>query len=71
MSNLVRKELKKLRIDYDLSQKVMAEKLGISAGAYSLIENGKRHGNSKTWEKIKEILNISDEKMWEIQNPKV
>lgn len=66
----MRKELKKLRIDYDLSQKVMAEKLGISAGSYSLIENGVRHGNPKTWEKIKELLNISDEKMWEIQNPK-
>lgn len=66
---MVRKELKKLRVDYDLSQKDIAEKIGISTGAYCLIEKGVRHGSPRTWAKIKEIFNISDEQMWKIQNP--
>lgn len=67
---MVRKELKKMRIDKELSQKEMAEKLGISAGSYCLIESGQRYCNLKTWVKIKDILNIPNERMWDIINSK-
>lgn len=54
----------------DLTQKEMADKIGISLGAYSLIENGKRIGSSKTWVKIQELFNLTDEEVWKLQKPK-
>ena len=51
----------------DLSQRETAEKIGISEGAYSYIENGKRTGSTKTWKKIQEVFNLSDEEVWKLQ----
>lgn len=39
---MLKKTLKKLRIDWDLTQEEMAEHLGISQSTYCNIENGKR-----------------------------
>lgn len=64
----MRTDLKVLRIKNGWSQREIAEKLGISTGSYSLIENGKRFGSPKTWEKIKEIYNLENREMWEIQH---
>ena len=54
----------------DLSQQEMAGKIGISVGAYSLIENGKRHGSHKTWNKIQELFALTDAEVWKMQNQK-
>ena len=54
----------------DLTQKEMADKIGISLGAYSLIENGKRIGSTKTWVKIQSLFNLTDEEAWQLQKPK-
>lgn len=51
----------------DLSQKEAASKLGISEGAYSQIEKGKRTGSTKTWKKIQEVFNLTDEEVWSLQ----
>lgn len=63
----VRKELKILRIEHSISQKELAEKIGISTGAYALIERGVKTGSDKTWLKIQEIFNLSDEKTWQLK----
>lgn len=54
----------------NLTQQEMADKIGISLGAYSLIENGKRVGSTKTWVKIQELFNLTDEEVWQLQKPK-
>ena len=64
----MRTKLKVLRIKHGWSQKDFAERLGLTAAAYSFIETGKRFGSSKTWKKIKEIYNLKDKEMWDIQH---
>ncbi len=54
----------------DLTQQEMADKIGISKGAYSLIEQGKRVGSIRTWVKIQELFNLTDEEVWRLQKPK-
>lgn len=64
----MRMKLKLLRIEKKWSQEDVAKKIGISAASYSLIERGKRFGSQKTWEKIKEIYELQDHEMWDIQH---
>lgn len=64
----MRTDLKILRVKQGWRQKDVAEKLGISSTSYSLIESGKRFGSPKTWEKIKELYNLQDHEMWELQH---
>lgn len=64
----MRMKLKLLRVERKWSQEDVAKKIGISSGSYSLIESGKRFGSQKTWEKIKEIFELNDHEMWEIQH---
>lgn len=64
----MRTKLKLLRVAKNWSQKDVAEKIGISLSSYNLIESGKRFGSNRTWEKIKELYNLSDQEMWEIQH---
>ena len=68
---MVRKELKMLRIQHDLTQEQLSEKIGISKGAYSLIEQGKRVGSDKTWLKIQEIFNLTGEQVWALKSQKI
>lgn len=65
---MTRTTLKVLRAKRDWSQKDVAEKIGITPASYSLIENGKRLGSNRTWEKIKAIYHLKDHEMWEIQH---
>lgn len=51
----------------DLSQKEMAHRIGISSVAYSMIESGNRTGSTKTWKRIQELFNLSDEETWKLQ----
>lgn len=51
----------------DLSQKETASKIGISEGAYSYIEKGKRTGSTRTWKRIQEVFNLTDEEVWFLQ----
>lgn len=62
------KSLKEVRVcNGDLSQQEVAAKLGISTGAYSFIESGKRTGSTRTWKKIQEVFNLTDEEVWSLQ----
>lgn len=63
----VRKELKILRIEHSISQKELAEKIGISTGAYALIERGVKVGSDKTWLKLQEIFNLTGEQVWALK----
>lgn len=63
-------ELKKLRIERNLTQDELAKKLGVSVGTYSFVESGKKRGSEELWLKIQKVFSIPDEQMWTIQNPK-
>lgn len=51
----------------NITQKEMADKIGISIGAYSLIEAGKRTGSTKTWIKIQNLFKLKDDEVWKLQ----
>lgn len=62
------KDLRDIRYkNGDLSQQEMAEKIGISKGAYSLIENGKRVGSRRVWLKIQQLFKLKDDEVWKLQ----
>lgn len=62
------KGLIKLRVDHDLTQPQAAEKLGVSITTYNLIENGKRRGSVKFWQRVQEEFKLDGETVWNIQN---
>lgn len=67
--SMTRKEtLKILRIKNNLTQKDVAEALGISVAAYSLIENGKRKGSIENWSKLQKVFNLKGDETWELLN---
>lgn len=65
------KELIKLRVDHDKTQADMAIICGVSSATYSLIENGKRRGSKKVWQRIQEYFKLDGEQMWKLQNPEI
>lgn len=65
------KELIKLRVDHDLTQTDMANICGVSVGTYNLVENGKRRGSKKLWQKIQAHFNLDGEQMWKLEHPEI
>lgn len=59
--------LKEARKKCKLTQKELAQIIGISQGAYALIENGMRIGNVSTWIAIQKALKLKDADVWKIQ----
>ncbi len=51
--------LKLLRLEIKLTQKEIAEKLGISQQAYAVWETGKRNPNQKTLNILSDFFNVS------------
>ena len=51
--------IKKVRIDLGLSQRKVAEQLGITQQGYALIENGKRKLEIDVLIKLSEIFNVN------------
>ncbi len=54
----MRKNLKKARQDAGLTQKQVAEKLGISERYYRQIEAGHRNGDFEIWDTLEDMFNI-------------
>ncbi|MBQ3596920.1 MAG: helix-turn-helix transcriptional regulator [Clostridia bacterium] len=59
MDKAFNEKLKMIRIENGLSQKQVAEKLGISASCYAGYEQGYRQPDLKTLAKICVILDVS------------
>ena len=64
----MRTKLKLLRVSRGWTQRQAAEKIGINAPNYNLIETGKSFGRPSTWKKIKEVFKLKDSEMYAIQN---
>ena len=54
----MRENLKKARNDAGMTQKQVAEYLGIIVQAYQKIENGTRLGKIETWDKLEDLFGI-------------
>ena len=59
MSEQFNQNLKEARLKKELSQKEVAEKIGVAKSTYSLYESGNREPNVDTIKKIADILDIS------------
>jgi len=54
----MRKNLKEARQRAGMTQKEVAEKLGITEQAYQKIEYGERIGKVETWDKLEDLFGI-------------
>ncbi|CAI3350915.1 helix-turn-helix transcriptional regulator [Enterococcus cecorum] len=61
-----KKLLKVLRVEADLTQKQVADKIGISPSTWSKWESGKSYPDVKEIEKIEKLFNVgyADIKFW-------
>ena len=66
----MRTDLKVLRVKNNLTQKELADKVGVSYPTYNLIEQGKRIGSTKFWRAIQAVFNLSDAEMWQLYTNK-
>lgn len=51
--------LKKLRLNHNLTQKELAEKIGVAHNTIAMIETGKRQGDRDTINKLADYFNVS------------
>lgn len=61
-----RRNLKVLRAKHGLTRAEMADKIGVSRGTYSEIENGKRSCSQNFLAKLQAAFEIPDAEMWEL-----
>ena len=61
------KNLKEARKQNKLTQEELAKVIGISQGAYALIEKGQRVGNVSTWVALQKALKLKDAEVWQFQ----
>ena len=62
------KNLKKIRLEKGYSQKDFAEKLGVAKSTYCMYENGYREPNVDTIKKIADLLGVSIDDLFGIDN---
>lgn len=63
MGDRFNENLKAAREALGLSQKEVAERVGVANSTYSLYENGKREPNVQTIKKIANVLNVSADRL--------
>lgn len=61
----MRKVLKEAREDADLTQRQIAELLGISVRHYQRIESGRSNGSFEIWDDLEDILWVNQRKLRE------
>lgn len=59
-----RKNLKIFRVEHDLTQSDMAQRIGCSRDAYSAIESGTRDPSYDFMEKLYTAFSVPAERMW-------
>lgn len=64
---MVRENLKKARRDAGMTQKEVAEHLGISERYYQHIEAGQRTGDFTLWDMLEDLFKIHQRRLREIE----
>lgn len=62
----MRTNLKVFRVQNNLSQEEIAEKIGCKRATYAQIENGKRSGRQEFWENLQQAFAIPDSDVWRL-----
>ncbi len=65
---MARENLKKARRDAGMTQKQVAEYLGMTERAYQRIESGERLGTIETWDLLEDLFNMHQRKLREISS---
>ena len=68
MGDNFNENLKEARLKSGISQKDLAENIGVAKSTYSLYESGKREPNVDTIKKIASSLNVSADTLLSIDN---
>lgn len=68
MGDNFNENLKEARLKSGISQKDLAENIGVAKSTYSLYESGKREPNVDTIKKIASFLNVSADTLLGIDN---
>lgn len=63
MGDKFNENLKIAREKRNMSQKALAESIGVAKSTYSLYESGNREPNVQTIKKIADVLNVSDDEL--------
>lgn len=63
----MRINLKVFRVQHNLTQDEIAEKIGCTRATYSAIENGIRDGRKTFWKALQHAFQIPDAQMWTLQ----
>ena len=66
----MRKNLKEARQQAGMTQKQVAEYLGISERYYKFMESGQTTGNVKLWDKLEDLFNVHQRFLREIHHDK-
>ncbi len=64
---MTRKNLKKARTDAGMTQKEVAEYLGISERYFQHIEAGQRTGDFTLWDMLEDLFNVHQRKLRRIE----
>ena len=64
----MRKHLKEARQKAGMTQKQVAEHLGMTERAYQRIENGERLGTIETWDILEDLFGIAQRRLREISS---
>lgn len=64
----MRRNLKNARQKTGLTQKAVAEYLGMTERAYQRIESGERTGTIETWDLLEDLFGIHQRKLREISS---
>ncbi len=62
----MRKNLKEARQKAGMTQKEVAEKLGIHERYYKSLESGERRGSIEYWDALEDLFDISQRKLREL-----
>lgn len=71
MGDKFNENLKKARLQKGLSQKELAEEIGVAKSTYSLYESGNREPNVQTIKKISDTLSVSADELLGINDEQV
>lgn len=50
----------------NITQAEMAEKIGMTLGAYSKIETRHAYGAVRTWRRIQDLFGLTDAEVWQL-----
>lgn len=62
----MRENLRAARKAAGLTQKQVADRLGVSVQYYQCLESGKKTGNVKHWDMLEDLFNVHQRKLREI-----